>query len=349
MSENRTLSATPRGQTHHVCVATTTVAFALSRGMTIAQIEAMTDIDAAALGDPAARLPDDVPHRLWNALAAAEPDIALGIEAARSAHFSALGGLVHGAQYAATLREALDFVVRNSSLLADRLEITVREDAEEVAITASHPNDAIDAGRVAEVGIALIVRLVREILGIRHPPQRVELPYSPNGPIDAYHDFFRSELLFDAGHTALVFPSAVMSMSVRTADPTLFVFVERHFELLLSQIARSEEAADLSRLRRAIAEAAAAGDFRAATVAARARVSLRSARRTAATHGLTLRKMIDEARRLNAETFLADRTVPIATVASLVGFSDERSFRRAFKRWTGEAPSVFSKRRTNRS
>jgi transcriptional regulator GlxA family with amidase domain len=36
---------------------------------------------------------------------------------------------------------------------------------------------------------------------------------------------------------------------------------------------------------------------------------------------------------------LRDPRYGIADIASLMGFSDEREFRRAFKRWTGRAPS----------
>lgn len=344
MTQDRTIRARTRGQAHHVCVATTTVAFALSRGMTMTEIEAVTGLDATALGDPEGRLPDDIPHRLWNALGAAEPGLAIGLEAARSAHFSALGGLMHGAQYAATLRDALAFLVRNRAFLADRLELTLVEGDDETMVVAHHPNDVIDAGRVAEVGSALVTRLVREILGVRMPLRRVELPFPPCGPSGAYRDFFRCEVRFEAPRMALVFPTAVMASPVRTADPTLFAFVERHFEIMLARLAGPDEPPELARLRAAIAEAAAAGDYRARAAAVRARLSLRSAQRLAGAHGLTLQAMITEARRSTAEALLSDPSVPIATVASLLGFSDERSFRRAFKRWTGSAPSNFRRR-----
>ena len=344
MPENRTIHAKPWGRGHHVSIIATTVAFALSRGMTMAEIERATGLDGEALGDPNARLPDDLAHHLWNALAVAVGyDRALTLEAARSAPFSALGGLAHGVQYAATFRDAIDFLIRNRGLLADRLDIELTETQDEAWLMARHPNDVIDEGRVSEVGAALCARLVREVIGVLTPPLRVELAFPPFGPDAAYRAFFRCPVRFEGSGLALVYPRAALSRPVRGADPTLFGFVERYFEMELGRIARSREPPALSRLRKAIAEAASAGDYRAAGVAAHARMSLRSAQRLASDHGLTLQGMIKEARRSNAEAFLADRSISTATVATLLGFSDERAFRRAFKTWTGETPSAYRK------
>ncbi|MEL7446197.1 MAG: helix-turn-helix transcriptional regulator [Pseudomonadota bacterium] len=94
-------------------------------------------------------------------------------------------------------------------------------------------------------------------------------------------------------------------------------------------------------MRDAIADGASCGDYRIFSVAKRAQMSQRTAQRVAATHGTTLHAMITETRRSAAEALLADRSTSVETIATLLGFSDDRAFRRAFNRWTGRSPSAY--------
>lgn len=49
--------------------------------------------------------------------------------------------------------------------------------------------------------------------------------------------------------------------------------------------------------------------------------------------------------RLAAEEYLSDRHVSIAEIAFLLGFSDQSSFNRALRRWTGMPPGRWRKQR----
>lgn len=323
-------------------VMSTTVAFALSQGLTLQEIETATGLDAAALGDPEARLGDHVPHLIWVALTERTAEsVALTVEAARGAPFSALGGLAHGAQYAATLKDALHFINSNSRLLADRLELEFTETADELRLGAHHPNDHIDRGRVAEVGAGLMARVVKEILGVHTPPLRLEIAFEPLGPIDAYQSFFRCPILPACNRTALVFGQSVLSEPIRTADPTLFAFVQEHFHMHARHVQTRMHSPDFIRLQEALAESAQAGDYRVAAISGRAQMSTRTAQRVAAAQGTTLNKMIIDIRLAAARAMLAETSQSIESIATVLGFSDDRAFRRAFRRWTDQSPSEY--------
>lgn len=341
-THDRTEDAKLAGMANHVCVTTTTVAFALSQGMTMPEIEEATGLHGPSLGDPEARLPDDIAPRLWRAMIARHgKDVALTLEAARAAPFTTLGGLAHGIQYAATLGEALGFFVQNRRVLADRLEMEIVHSGDEVALRAQHPGDTIDSGRMSEVGMAITVRLFREILRARDALTRVELAYPPVGPIAAYEAFFRVPIGLDAPKNAIVFRAEALSNPVRGGSAELFAFVEAHFRLALERLDATRLPPNFVRLRRAIVEGATRGDYRASTVVGRAGLSLRTAQRIAAQQNTNLQAMIDAARAANAKAFLADPAISIETMAALLGYSDDRAFRRAFKRWTGATPSAY--------
>jgi len=57
--------------------------------------------------------------------------------------------------------------------------------------------------------------------------------------------------------------------------------------------------------------------------------------------GTTFREILRDVRHDLALRYLRDRTCSITEVAFLLGFSETAAFSRAFKRWTGEAPSRF--------
>lgn len=88
--------------------------------------------------------------------------------------------------------------------------------------------------------------------------------------------------------------------------------------------------------------------YRESAVARRAGVSIATLRRRLQAEGLpAFRELRDRALKQAASTLLERHTSPNA-VAEQLGFSDLRSFSRAFKRWTGSTPAAFARQRINR-
>ncbi|MCB9751252.1 MAG: helix-turn-helix transcriptional regulator [Myxococcales bacterium] len=73
--------------------------------------------------------------------------------------------------------------------------------------------------------------------------------------------------------------------------------------------------------------------------------ALRSLQRRVHDEGTSLRALIDEARLAGARELLGDDRLSIDEVAFLLGYSELRSFTRAFKRWTGVTPARFRRER----
>ena len=69
------------------------------------------------------------------------------------------------------------------------------------------------------------------------------------------------------------------------------------------------------------------------------RTSERTLRRRLSEAGTSYRALHDDLRAERAMALLRDSRLPIAEIGSQLGFSDDREFRRAFKRRTGRVPS----------
>ena len=94
----------------------------------------------------------------------------------------------------------------------------------------------------------------------------------------------------------------------------------------------------------AIAETAASGKYSASALAANLGMSQRALQRQVKTHGFELRDLLDKAREANARRLLDQPGLSLSQIAHALGYTDDRAFRRAFKRWSGKTPAEYRKR-----
>jgi AraC-like DNA-binding protein len=77
------------------------------------------------------------------------------------------------------------------------------------------------------------------------------------------------------------------------------------------------------------------------SIALQLNVSVRTLHRQLREEGTTLQRLKNDARRERAIKLLLQTKRPIKQIAAAVGFDSEKSFARAFREWTGAAPSRF--------
>lgn len=340
-TQNRTIRAKVAKPRASAGLASATAAFALSRGWGMERINDVCGVSGLDLVNPQTRLPDDVLPRLWAALAEDSPDEALCLRMAKAAPFSCLGGLAEGMQYADTLRQAVTLLTKNRLILADRLELELIETEESAKMRGWHPTGEIDQGLSDKMALALTVRLVRDFLGVEGAVESVSFTSRIWGSPEEYEAFFHVPIAFEQECNEIVLRKASLDAPISHANTELFAYVVQHFENAVRRIEREGFPAQLADLRQAIADNASIGEFGGRAAAERAFMSLRSAQRLAADHGHSLGGLIDHIRSTYAEQLLSDPRITVGKVAQLVGYSDARAFRRAFKRWTGQTPSRY--------
>ncbi len=80
------------------------------------------------------------------------------------------------------------------------------------------------------------------------------------------------------------------------------------------------------------------------TLAKHLDISIRTLQRRLRKEGVTHLELLERVRREKAEGYLRDTHMSVKEISVLLGFSDQSSFCRAFKRWTGSTPSRFRRR-----
>lgn len=320
------------------------VASALSRGLSITEVQDAAGISCNMLMNPVARPPEDVMPRIVALLGERFPGEPVTLDIARAAPFSFFGGLAEGTRYADDLRTAIGLLTKNCSVISDQLELTFHENSAEARIISDHPMNHMDAGRSAEIGSALILRLFSEFLGVSDCFERITFSHAPNCDEDYYTDYFGVPVEFNAREISLILKPEKLDERIKHANIELFNYVQTHLSGVKKQIEAAKEPKELKALRKAAAENAEAGVFNTASVAASANVSVRTAQRITAEHGTTVQGLIDKVREHRSTELLRDNRNDIGSIAFLLGYSDERAFRRAFRRWTGQTPSDYRKK-----
>jgi len=189
--------------------------------------------------------------------------------------------------------------------------------------------------QLTEFGVALVTSRVKLWFGQK--PREIGFVHEAQGPADEYQRLLGCPVRFGRERTALRFDDAALEAAAQRHDPSLFRLLEAHAEKVLAEMPATATLRE--RVRREVVRQLREGEPNIANVAAALATSERSLQRKLQTEGVSFRDVVDEARHKLAVVYLGDHTLSLSDVACLLGYSEGAAFTRAFKRWTGSAPS----------
>lgn len=306
---------------------------AQQRGAVVADLLAAVGLDSTQLDDPDARLPAPAVLSLWSALRERTGDPALQLAAPAALPWGAYRVIDYLVAASQTVGEGIDRFVRFFGLIANTVTLTIEESDGYAVRLAGTSGGAVVPVYVDYVFAALVTRIrmkVRPELEVH----KVELRQHAPDNAAAYRALFRAPVHFGAAEDRLCFTPEEWQVPTRNPDTALALLLEEHARILAERVP-SAHPDFRAQVQRTIAAAPAASGS-APAVARALHMSVRTLQRRLVDSGTTFRSVSDEVRRQLALGYLADPAVSIAEVAFLLGFSEQRSFNRAFRRWTGE-------------
>jgi AraC-like DNA-binding protein len=326
--------------------ATSTLAMvraAEARGVATADLLAESGLTQELLEDPDARLPGSVVLSVWQRLRDRTADPLLQLAAPVSLPFGAYRVLDYLVGASATVGEGVERFARFFGLIADAIALSIEcDDGAHCLRLARADGGAVPPVYVDYVFAALVTRIrmkIRPALRVL----RVELR-QPEPAADAVHArVFRAPVHFDAPADRLCFADAEWRAPMDSADAALAHVLEEHARILARRTP-TVAAGFCADVEKTIASALAEGAS-AQEVARALHCSVRTLQRKLVATGTTFRQVSDTVRGQLAVDYLSDSNVSIAEVAFLLGFSDQSSFNRAFRRWTGEPPGRWRRTR----
>lgn len=190
-----------------------------------------------------------------------------------------------------------------------------------------------------ETTFASILKFGRNLMG--EQVHFGELRFRHRAPeyLDEYEQHFRLPIRFEQARDELVFDRALLDIPLEGGFPALHRQAEYRADQLLRQIPR--RAALTANIEALYLQKPPLISQGIEAVATELKLHPRTLQRRLREEGTRFAEVHDRARYRAAMARLQSESVNLEDLSEQLGFSDRRSFTRAFKRWSGISPSAF--------
>jgi AraC-like DNA-binding protein len=200
---------------------------------------------------------------------------------------------------------------------------------------AIHEPGAQATDQIYDLAVAVACNILRGLCGQRWNATEVFLSRRPPRDLAPYRRFFRAPLHFNAVQSGLAFPSRWLNHELVSADPLL----HRHLAHEALTLHALRNASLVEAVRRTLRRRLGSHCCTATDVARELHMHRRTLSRKLQEQGTSFRQELDTVRLAVAQQLLADSTLSVARIATLLDYADIPAFSRAFKRWTGMSPA----------
>ena len=296
-------------------------------------------LDMGGMQKPGARYPFRAMIRLWEEARIETSDPCIGLFAARRLKPQALHALGLSWLSSGTLLNGLQRMVRYARIANTSLRFRLVPDGERLSLVTEYHAGELQVPPEAVDGVmAFVVTMCRLMTDKNFAPLLVTFEHEDNGHIDQYIGFFQAPVFFSKSETALYFDARVLTQPVPAGNEEVARDTDRITERYLASLDPNRVQ---DRVRKILLTLLPSGEVDQEAVARTLHRSVSSLQRQLRAEGASYREILDETRVTLAQQFVRERRYSLGQIAYLLGFSDQANFSRAFKRWTGMAPTVF--------
>lgn len=299
-------------------------------------------VDYELLHEPSARIPDEVVIQLWGTLVEESGDPCIGLKVADFWHPTSLHALGFAWLASSTLKEAFERIVRYNQFItqnqmyefdetASHFRFTIYESVEPFVF----PQEFYDAG------MSYVKTLCDEAYGPEFSFLRVDMRRPEPGCVDMFRGRFKAPIVFGADTNTLYLSKEVALKELPTANADLARVNEEIVAAYLEQI---EQGTVSKQVRTRLVEQLPSGNVSQESIAASLYMSTRTLQRKLQEEDTSYKELLTETRHELAMRYMSASNSQVSEVAYLLGFSEVGNFTRAFKRWTGMAPTEFRSR-----
>ena len=313
---------------------------AVARGVSLQQLCERLEINVADLNDSERRIDFKSAYRAWELAVQLTADPLLGLHLGESTNPSILGLVGHLMQSSPDLWHAFKKVSEYSEVATTMFHYRVKEKNDEVILQFDpaslwiklSPQSARHATEQAMAGTLQVFRLLS---GASVYPTSTTFQFRRKEDKLEYDRVFHSPVLFHSAFNQLVFTKAQLQLPVISYDRSLYAVFD---QLLKERKTRAKTACIADQLRHLILSEFKGQVPPVEILASRLNLTTRSLQRRLSDEHTSFRVVAAAIKKELAVQFLSQAKSRVNEVASLLGYSESSSFRRAYKSWAHKTP-----------
>lgn len=297
------------------------------------------DIDPRAMRDPDSYVDSQAIVELFEDCSHAFNDSLFGLRLAQFQDPDVFGSVATLCRSASSFREALHCYTTYIPVAHCPLVTLDIEEGREIAELRWHIHTDLGQTDQAQYKGALMnLKLMRQLGGRDFTPCRVQLAVDARQKdLDEVARGFGCPFRGHAPYNAIVFPRATMERPVASANRLLFRLLGGYLERVRSTSRRSL----VERVEDYVRGALPSGNCSIEQCARKVGSSVRTLQASLSEQGLRFSDIVERQRVELAKGYLELGEISLDDVAAMLGYSEQSSFGRAFKRWTGCTPKRY--------
>jgi AraC-like DNA-binding protein len=301
------------------------------------------NLDPSLMYKSGARYPLDKVMDLWKAMEDVIKDPCFGLSAAKGWHPSNFGILGYALLMSTCLRTTLERLIRFHRVISDARfgDLHDNEESNTLVLSLTNYDETPYPPAREDAAIAWIMSVLQ--VNFQRPLSPVLISFTHSRPATCagkYYELFQSPIEFNA-------PAASIELTQDDADRILPSgnkdMLEWKEQAMTQYLLVKDSKSLVPKVKKNIVEHLPSGNATVDIIASELFFSTRKLQRLLQEEGTSFIALLNETRKDIAKQYVRDKDMDLTEIAFLLGFSEQSTFSRSFKRWTGQSPSSFRK------
>ena len=277
-------------------------------------------------------------------------DKLIGLKLAKHINLRAFDTLGYLLMNCETVGEALQRIKRFEKLVMEHsvTDIITDEHTAKVSWRCAYANDSttyfrelIISGWIAMMNKMSDQPIQCQTVHFKHPNPYEDTDQEQSA-LEEYEQAYGCPVVFNSDWNGVCFDPQYLDLPYGKSDPRLKAIMEEYAELMLSTL--DSKLSFVHKTKLIIYRQLLNGDTCFEQFASQMHLSTRALQARFQKMGITYGELLDEIRRMLSLIYLDDTSISTLEVGVLLAYTDQSSFARAFKRWTGETPRQYRAR-----